>query len=155
VAEHDDIAMIRRSLRASLPWDLRASVARLPALFDRYKRLFKKQVEITVAIADVEREILAIETARPAPAPTIESKPTAKPKSKPQLAPVTREMATVTLAAIRTAGSGEPVLRRVIAKQLGIGDYACAYRLKRLQAIGFVERVGSTHYRVAKEVPAL
>jgi hypothetical protein len=134
-------------------------MARLPALFDRYKSLFKKQVEIAAAIADVEREILAIETARPVPAPTSKPKSTVKPKSKPQpkgqLAHVTREMATVTLAAIREAGSGEPVRRREISRQLGIGDYACAYRLKRLQAIGFVERVDGTHYRVAKEVPAL
>ena len=79
----------------------------------------------------------------------------AKPKTKGQISAVTREMAIPTLKAMREAGGGEPVLRRDVAKRLGIGDYACTYRLQRLVALGYVERVDSMRYRVAKEVPEL
>jgi len=137
-------------------------MARVSSLFERFKSLYRKQVAIDAELKVVEREILAIDRTRPAAASTSNIPRTATHKSKPkapsakgQLAPVTREMAIPTLTAIREAGGGEPVLRRVIAKQLGIGDYACTYRLQRLVALGFVERVGVTHYRVAKEVPEL
>lgn len=130
-------------------------MARLPTLLERFKSLCKKQIEIAAALNDVEREMLAVETARPAHATMSKSKPPPKPRPKGQLASVTRDMAIPTLTAIREVGGGEPVQRRAVAKQLGIGDYACTYRLQRLVAMGFVERVGAAHYRVAKEVPEL
>jgi len=132
-------------------------MARLSSLFERFKSLCGKQAEIAAELRAVEREILAIDCTKapaPKPAPRAAAKSKLRP-SKGQLSPVTRAMAMKTLAAIREVDAGQPVLRREISKQLGIGDYACAYRLKRLQAIGFVERVGGTHYRVAKEVPDL
>lgn len=134
-------------------------MARLPTLLERFKSLCKKQIEIAVELETVEREMLAVEAGRPATAPTRLRKPSAparsKPKTKGQISAVTREMAIPTLKAMREAGGGEPVLRRDVAKQLGIGDYACTYRLQRLKALGFVESVGAAHYRVAKEVPEL
>lgn len=142
----------------------------LAPLIVRYKSLLKQLVEIEAEAKAVEREILATEhgTVASAPAPAspaeVARRPRRKPGPKPRpkapelpktITPTTREMARVTLTAIREAGSGQPVLRRDLARHLGISDYAATHRLRRLRAMGFVEGVADDRYRVVDIVPDL
>ena len=64
-------------------------MARLPTLLEHFKSLCKKQIEIAVELETVEREMLAVETGKPAsastrPARNSECRPSPRRRDKSQ-----------------------------------------------------------------------
>jgi len=132
------------------------------ALFERYKSLHRQKLKIEAELETIERQIVGERDNEAAPQPKTKAKPKSPPKSQPKtkpgpehLAEATKTIARKTITAMREIGAGKPVLRRDVAKSLGISDYAMSYRFRRLQAVGFVEKVGGTHWRVVDIVPEL